>query len=110
AMAAKVAGGAASLPAAQEASLARHYTAMDISGGEMGEEAEVSSFTTRFASLRVREDRLAKIAASLRLIKEKRGSRPPTYIELAAAVLLKDSVAAALQRRATIVVGRSLLE
>ncbi|XBJ04246.1 hypothetical protein VPH35_023218 [Triticum aestivum] len=100
----------ASLAAAQEASIAGQYNALDISGGKTGEEAEVSRFTSRFASLRDREERLAAIAAGLRLIKEKRGSRTPTYIELAAAVLLQDSVVAALEGRPTIVVGRSLLE
>uniref|UniRef100_A0A8R7PIX7 Uncharacterized protein n=1 Tax=Triticum urartu TaxID=4572 RepID=A0A8R7PIX7_TRIUA len=91
----------ASLPAAQEASIAGQYSAMDIRGGKTGEEAEVSRLTSRFASLRDREERLAEIAGGLRLIKEKRGSRPPTYIELAAAVLLQDSVAAALEGRPT---------
>ncbi|EMS67643.1 hypothetical protein TRIUR3_29447 [Triticum urartu] len=40
----------ASLPAAQEASIAGQYSAMDIRGGKTGEEAEVSRLTSRLAS------------------------------------------------------------
>ncbi|KAM3369908.1 hypothetical protein ACQJBY_017657 [Aegilops geniculata] len=105
-----VAGGTASLPAAQEASLARQYSVMDISGGETGEETEISCLTSRFASLSDREERLAEIAAGLRRTKEKCGSRPPTYIELAAAVLLQDSVAAALEGRPTVLDVQWLFE
>ncbi|PNT61776.1 hypothetical protein BRADI_5g20466v3 [Brachypodium distachyon] len=95
------AGGTASsssLPAAQEASLASQYSALEINEGEKWEQV-FPAFVTRFASLRDREERLAEIASDLRLMEEERRKAgvPPTFIELAAFVLLRESADAALQ-------------
>lgn len=87
------------LPAAQEASVAAKYSKMDIIGGGTGaeeEEEEIPDFVARFASLQDREECLAAIAEELRLMEEKRGSAAPTYVELTAFVLLRDTAAAAL--------------
>lgn len=86
------------LPAAQEASVAAKYSKLDIIGGGTGagEEEEIPDFVARFASLQDREECLAAIAEELRLMEEKRGSAAPTYVELTAFVLLRDTAAAAL--------------
>ncbi|KAI5011144.1 hypothetical protein ZWY2020_013281 [Hordeum vulgare] len=83
-----------SLPAAQEAK----YSEVGIIGGGTGaeEEEEIPDFVARFASLQDREERLTLIADELRRMEEKRGSAAPTYVELAAFVLLRDSATAAL--------------
>uniref|UniRef100_A0ACD5UVB1 Uncharacterized protein n=1 Tax=Avena sativa TaxID=4498 RepID=A0ACD5UVB1_AVESA len=112
----ELAGGAASLPEAQEASLAGQYNEMDINCGEMDistgetgeEEEEILNFISRFKSLRAREERLAVISTDLRRIKEQRGSSAPTYIELAAFVLLRESAAATLEGLPTTLSVRSL--
>ena len=109
-------GAAASLPEAQEASLAGQYSEMDINademdttGGEMDEDdEEVLGFVSRFKSLRAREERLAMIAADLRRMKEQRGSNAPTFIELAAFVLLREIAAASLDGLPTTLSARSM--
>ncbi|KAK3141617.1 hypothetical protein QOZ80_4BG0336160 [Eleusine coracana subsp. coracana] len=93
-----VVASSSSLPATQEGSHARKYTALCIKSRE-AREKEDEAILARVATLRDREERLAAIITDLRKMEAQRraaGVRP-TDAELAAYIILRESADAALE-------------